>query len=165
MSNNQIDWAVVREELVEWVKGGKTITSYSMQEGKPNRSTITKRLRTDKEFAQEVEAAKEEGADVLVERTLKILKMEPKKDRFGRIDNGFVQWAKFQAEHSMRIAGLWSSKYSPKKQVEHTGGVTFQVITGVPEPKSEIEFKAAKILDVKVGTPEKVPEGDADADS
>ena len=157
------DWDQVRADLLQWVREGKTLTSFSQQEGKPTRAAITNKFRKDKAFAEELAEAKEEGADVLVERTMKILKTPPTRDRMGRVDNGFVQWMKLQLEHSMRIAGLWSSKYSQKKQVEHTGGVTFQVITGVPEPKTEIPYEIQKVLDVQIGEP--VKEQDADPDS
>lgn len=157
------DWEQVRADLLQWVREGKTLTSFSQQEGKPSRAAITNKFRKDKEFAEEMAAAKEEGADVLVERTMKLFRTPPSRDRMGRVDNGHVQWTKLQVEHYMRIAGLWSSKYSQKKQVEHTGGVTFQVITGVPEPKTEIPYEIQKVLDVQIGEP--VKEQDADSDS
>ena len=162
------DWDEVLEDVLDWIREGKTLTSYCKQEGKPSRSKTWKAIKATPERMEAYEEAKEEGVDVLVESTLSMIRSTPQVDRFGRIDAGQIQWMKLRLEHCMRLAGVWSSRYSPKKQVEHTGGVTFQVITGVPDPKAELEFQEAKLLDIKIGDPVKEEveaDGGSDTDS
>lgn len=164
------DWDALFEQLIEWVENGDTMAAFCKQEGMPSRGSFAWRIGKNPEWRKRFDEAREKCVEVLVEKTVALLKAPPPKDKFGKVDMGAIQWTKLKIEHAMRIAGVWSARYSPKKQVEHTGGVTFQVITGVPEPKAELPLKDVKVLDVQVGeaidlrVPEKEHDGSADQD-
>ena len=94
-------------------------------------------MEKDTEFAARIAHARELGHDAIAEETLEIIDtfpIEAVSDSGSRLDAGHVSWLKNRVEQRMKLLAKWNpKKYGDKVGVQHEGGVTLNVVTGVPE--------------------------------
>lgn len=129
--------ADIAEEIVEWISNGKTLREYCRQEGKPAWRTVYAWLEKDKDFYASFAHARDLGHDAIAEHTLEIIDTFPivaVSENGSRIDSGHVAWMKNRVEQRMKLLAKWNpKKYGDKVGVQHEGGVSLHVTTGVPE--------------------------------
>lgn len=127
----------IAEEIVEWISIGQTLRDYCRQEGKPSWRSVYRWMEKDTEFAARIAHARELGHDAIAEETLEIIDtfpIEAVSDSGSRLDSGHVAWLKNRVEQRMKLLAKWNpKKYGDKVGVQHEGGVTLNVVTGVPE--------------------------------
>ena len=127
----------IAEELVEWISQGKTLREYCRQPGKPAWRTVYAWMEKDVDFYARIAHARELGHDAIAEETLEIIDtfpMEAVSDSGSRLDSGHVAWLKNRVEQRMKLLAKWNpKKYGDKVGVQHEGGVTLNVVTGVPD--------------------------------
>lgn len=121
----------IADEVVQWVSEGKTLRDYCRQPGKPNRRTIDEWRARDREFAQRMWRARDDGYDVIAEEALSIADQPSDHE-----DD--VQHRKLQIWARLQLLAKWDPRrYGDKVQI---GGDA----TGVPLVISDSE-RAAKI--------------------
>ena len=124
-------------ELCLWISEGKTLRDFCRQEGMPAFRTVYDWMEKDPEFAARIAHARELGHDAIAEETLEIIDtfpMEAVSDSGSRLDSGHVAWLKNRVEQRMKLLAKWNpKKYGDKVGVQHEGGVTLNVVTGVPD--------------------------------
>ena len=129
--------ADIAEELVEWISQGKTLREYCRQPGNPAWRTVYAWMEKDVDFYARIAHARELGHDAIAEETLEIIDtfpMEAVSDSGSRLDSGHVAWPKNRVAQRMKLLAKWNpKKYGDKVGVQHEGGVTLNVVTGVPE--------------------------------
>lgn len=129
--------ADIVEELIEWISQGKTLREYCRQPGKPAWRTVYAWMAKDVDFYARFAHARELGHDAIAEETLEIIDtfpMEAVSESGSRLDSGHVAWLKNRVEQRMKLLAKWNpKKYGDKVGLQHEGGVTIQVVTGVPE--------------------------------
>jgi hypothetical protein len=114
-------------EVLTWLAKGKTLTSVSHREGKPDRVTVFRWIQADPEFAQRYREARESGLEAMFEQCGEIADIEPETP---------VQaaWRRYQIDTKLKILRMANpAKYGEKVAVDHGGGITLNVITGVPD--------------------------------
>lgn len=110
------------DEVIEWISAGKTLASYSRQEGRPKRRTVSDWTQKDSAFAARFARAREEGFDVLAERVYELANEEPSRDNHGRVDSGWVQWRRNQMEYLLKLLAKWDPKrYGDMQRIAHGG--------------------------------------------
>ena len=127
----------VLEEAIAWVAQGKTLRDFCRQEGYPSFSTIYNWLNNNEEAAKRFARAREDGHDVIAEECFNIADEIPPMDANGRIDPGYVSWQKNRIWTRTQLLAKWNpNKYGDKTKVEHEGGVTLNIITGIPDDEA-----------------------------
>jgi hypothetical protein len=114
-------------EVLAWISQGKTLLAYCEQKGKPARQTITGWFDLDPEFFSHYKAAREAGFEAMFEQCGEIADIEPETP---------VQaaWRRYQIDTKLKILRMANpAKYGEKVAVDHGGGITLNVITGVPD--------------------------------
>lgn len=133
--------ADIAEEIIEWISIGQTLREYCRQEGKPSWRSVYRWMEKDKEFAARIAHARELGHDAIAEETLEIIDTPPEfaeswsKDGGSKHrDSAHATWLKNRVEQRMKLLAKWNpKKYGDKVGVQHEGGVTLNVVTGVPD--------------------------------
>lgn len=137
------DWPAIIDEVCEWLAAGGTIRDYCKQDGKPVNSLVHQWIAKSPDTVARIARARSEGADAIAEEALAIAddsSGDVATTADGReVCNGeFVQRSKLRFEARMRLLAKWNSgRYGDRQQVEHSGGVSLNVVTGVPEPEPE----------------------------
>lgn len=125
------------EEICAWLASGKTMRAYCREEGSPAWRTVYDWIAKDQEFAARVARAREEGHDAIAEETLEIIDSEPEyitSEGGSRVDSGHVAWRKNQVWLRLQLLAKWNPrKYGDRVGVDHQGGISINVVTGVPE--------------------------------
>ena len=128
------------EEICAWVADGKTLRSFCRQEGKPAWRTVYNWLTKDDEFQARFAHAREIGQDAIAEDTLEIIDEFPMSTGGDspRLDSTHVQYNKNRVEQRMKLLAKWNpKKYGDRVGIDHQGGVSLQVVTGVPQVDDE----------------------------
>jgi len=130
----------IMEEVLFWISSGNTLRSYCRQEGKPAYSTIYNWLNKDtdegKDYLERFTRAREMGADWIADEILEIVDEKPRMigDDQQRIDPAFIQQQRVRSEIRLKLLAKWHpQKWSEKTNVDHSGGVSVTVTTGVPQ--------------------------------
>ena len=124
----------ILEQVFDWVAEGKTLRSFCRQDGMPSYRTIYRWLDENPEALSRFARAREDGADAIAEEGLEILETFPMSTSNGSIDTGHVSWLKNRFEGRMKLLAKWfPQRYGDKQTVQHEGGVTLNVVTGVPD--------------------------------
>ena len=115
----------VAEEILNWLHEGRSLRSFCMQKGKPGLRTVYDWTSKDPEFAAQFAQARVASADVLADLAHDVaFDATPET----------VQVAKLQADVCLKRAACYDpARYGTKAHLEHSGGVSVQVVTGVPE--------------------------------
>ena len=122
------------EEIIAWVSEGKTLREYCRQDGKPAWRTVYGWLNKDEQFKARFTRAREDGADAIAEEGLAILDQFPLSTAYGSMDSAHVAWLRNRAEYRLKLLAKWfPQRYGDKQTVQHEGGVTLNVVTGVSD--------------------------------
>jgi hypothetical protein len=115
------------DEICAWIAAGKTLRDYCRQDGKPSWDTVYVWAKADEQFAQRFARAREDGQDVLSEECMEIADTQP-------ADQTEVQWQRLRIDTRLKLLAKWNPrKYGDRSTVDHAGGVSINVITGVPK--------------------------------
>ena len=80
----------------------------------------------DKDFDARIARARDDGYDVIADECMRLADIEP-------IDQTHVGWRRLQIETRLKLLAKWNPrKYGDRVGVDHAGGVTLNVTTGVP---------------------------------
>ena len=141
------DWPAILDEVCDWVACGQTIRDYCRQDGKPGYVTVYQHLAKDEEASERIVRARARGCEAIAEEVLDIADdssgdvltvLDANGNAQERCDTEFVQRSKLRVEARMRLLAKWNSgRYGDRQQVEHSGGVRLDVVTGVPEPSPD----------------------------
>lgn len=122
------------EEVIAWVAQGKTLREYCRQEGKPSFHAVYDWLNQNEEAKRRFTRAREDGADAIAEEALEILETMPMSTANGNMDSAHVNWLKNRAEFRLKLLAKWfPQRYGDKQTMQHEGGVTLNVVTGVSD--------------------------------
>lgn len=121
------DRVAIQAAILEWVSDGGTVRSFCRLPGMPNQRTISRWTQEEPQFAAAFLQAKDEGYDAISQDVLDII------DSRDHDDPEDVQRRKMRAEYRLKLLAKWDPRrYGDKAQVEHQGGVSIRVVTGVP---------------------------------
>ena len=110
------------------------MTEYCRLDGKPSRATIYNWMDDDPEFAGQIAHARARGEEVLFEQNMAIVDEPPPTDMNGRTDSGYVAWQKNRVWARLEMLKRMNpAKYGDKVNLNHEGGVTLNVVTGVSD--------------------------------
>jgi|TARA_R110000803_G_scaffold49188_1_gene102219 hypothetical protein len=135
----KVDPAII-DEICAWIADGNTLRSFCRLNGKPAWRTVYGWLFKDEEFQARFAHARDIGQDAIAEDTLEIIDEFPLSTGGDnpRLDSVHVQYNKNRVEQRMKLLAKWNpKKYGDKVGVEHQGGVSISVITGVPQSDTE----------------------------
>lgn len=136
-SKKATDHSSLKEEVIAWLSSGRFLTEYCRLDATPSRTTIYNWMDEDKQFAERVAHARARGEEVLFEQNLGIVDEAPPIDANGRIDPGYVSWQKNRVWARMEmLKRLNPRKYGDKVGLQHEGGVSLSIITGIPDGES-----------------------------
>lgn len=106
------------ESLRGWCRGGKD---------RPTFVTVYEWLRKDEQFSLRFKEARVAGFDAIADEC-QIIASEPPMDQLE------LGWKKLQIDTRLRLLGKWDpTRYGDKQQVDHGGGISINVTTGVPQ--------------------------------
>lgn len=118
----------VAAAIIDGLYAGRTLTSILKDPGMPTDSTVSRWCAKDPEFAGEFARAREYAADMLVDQA---------QDVADDATEDGVQVAKLRCEMLWKRAACFRpAKYGQNARVEHQGGISLQVVTGVPSPQA-----------------------------
>ena len=125
------------EEICEWIANGNTLRSWCRQPGNPNWTTIYRWMEKDENFAHRLARARDIGQDAIAEDTLEIIDtfpVEAVSENSSRLDSGHVTWLRNRVDQRMKLLKVWNpAKWGEKVDVNHNGGVSLHVTSGVPD--------------------------------
>lgn len=114
------------DAIVKWVSEGNTLVSWC-EANKVPLATVHHWLNKDDQFKQRYARAREDMGDVIAARMRK-LASEPSDHP----DD--VQHRRLQLDTDKWLLARWyPNRYGDRTNVEHSGGVTVNVVTGVPD--------------------------------
>lgn len=127
--------AKAAEEIIDVIADGKPLREHCRQEGKPKWRTVYHWLEKDPDFVARFAHAREMGGDAIAEKALELADEEPPIVD-GKVDAGHVAWKRLQIDTRLKLLAKWNpKKYGDKVALEHGGGLTLNVVTGVVDPK------------------------------
>lgn len=116
--------ADIAERILDGLYVGKSLTAICAEPGMPKIRTISEWKAKDSAFAAAFAHARSEGAGVHWDQAGEIVARATPED---------WQVCKLQAEHAYKTAKVYCpSVYGDNATVQHAGGVTLIVETGVP---------------------------------
>lgn len=128
--------AELAAEICERIANGETLRAICREDDKPNWTTVYDWLHKYADFSQRFAHARELGFDAIAEDTIAMLDEAPERTLTvtgDKVDPGHVQWQKNRVEQRLKLLAKWSpKKYGEKQQIEHAGGVSITVDTGIP---------------------------------
>jgi len=114
------------ESLLKWVSEGDTLVSWCEHHG-VSLSAVQRWLVKDEVFAKRYARAREDMGDAIAARMRK-LAAEPSTHP----DD--VQHRRLQLDTDKWLLARWyPNRYGDRTNVEHSGGISLTVVTGVPE--------------------------------
>lgn len=124
---------VIKAEIVSWISSGKFLTQFCEKFGL-GRTTVYDWMQKDPVFAEQVARAREDGQEVFFEQAATIADEAPPADMNGRTDSGYVAWQKNRIWARLEMLKRMNpAKYGDKVNLNHEGGVTLNVVTGVSD--------------------------------
>lgn len=124
---------------------GESLRSIARDDAMPDKWTILRWLGRHEEFSAQYARAKEQGAEALAEELFEIAD-DASNDYMEQLDGeGNVTGYKLMGEHVQRsklridtrkwyLSKIMPKKYGDKVQTEHSGSVSYTVVTGIPDP-------------------------------
>ena len=112
--------------MVKWVSEGRPLREWCRQPGNAHWTTVYEWMDKDSEFSLRIARARDDGYDVIADECMRLADIEP-------IDQTHVGWRRLQIETRLKLLAKWNpKKYGDRVGVDHAGGVTLNVTTGVP---------------------------------
>ena len=118
--------------ICERIAEGERLTDICKQPGMPNRRTVWRWTTERQEFRDELARATETATHGLVDELVAVCRTKS-ADSVEAADKRTL------TENYRWLAARLLAVYRDRQQVEHSGGVTLQVVTGVPEPEPGAE--------------------------
>jgi len=117
----------IADELVAWIAEGKPMREWCRLPGKPHFTTVYDWMDRDEGFSLRIARAREDGYDVIADQCMTLADDEPR-------DQVYVAWRRLQVDTRLKLLAKWNpKKYGDRQAVAHEGGITLNVITGVPD--------------------------------
>ena len=114
------------DSLVKWVSEGKPLREWCRQPGNAAWRTVYDWMDKDKTFDARIARAREDGYDVIADECMRLSDTKP-------ADQVEVGWRRLQVDTRLKLLAKWNPrKYGDRVGVDHAGGVTLNVTTGVP---------------------------------
>jgi len=137
------DWPTIIDEVCDWLAAGQTLRDYCRQDGKPSDVALYQRVAANEEWGSRIAHARAQGADRIAEEALAIadtpvagVTVTVDKDGEKRVTEDMLGHRRLQVETRLKLLAKWNSgRYGDKQHVEHAGGVSLNVTTGVPDAK------------------------------
>lgn len=127
------------ESILQWISDGKTLREWCRLPGHPHWTVVVRYLERDKDFQARYRQARIAGMDAIAEDTISMVDEYPEKIQGDRIDPGWVQWRRIQIEQRLKLLAKWDPKrYGDKVGLDHSGDITLNVTTGVPDDTPEL---------------------------
>ena len=124
----QYDPADFVDDLCDHLTKGLPMAEWSRIPGNPSLDVVETWQQKDREIERSIAHAREVGGDMIAADALRIAddtSGDPVRDRL-------------RVETRLKLLAKWHPKrYGDRQQVEHSGGVSLNVVTGVPEPQSD----------------------------
>jgi|694.fasta_scaffold35663_9 hypothetical protein len=116
----------LREALIAWISSGRSLNEFCKLHGSITRQSVYNWIDSDKQFAIQFARARDSGCDVIAEDCQALADTEP-------VDQVQAAWRRLQVDTRLRLLAKWHpKKYGDRTAVDHGGGVTLTVTTGVP---------------------------------
>lgn len=116
------------DDLEEWLQSGKFLRAWCRQPGKPCFRTVYNWKSDNPDLDARIARARLEGAEAVVEQMVEI------GDARDASDPDDVQHRKLRIyAREKALAKMFPKQYGDKVQHDHEGGLTIEVVTGVPE--------------------------------
>jgi hypothetical protein len=128
------------DDIIAWVSAGKTLREWCRL-NEIHYGTVYAWLGKDDAFFQRFARAREIGHEVIAEEALAIIDEEPematswsKDGGSSHRDGAHITWLKNRAEMRLKLLAKWNpKKYGDKVDVNHGGGISLTVSTGIPD--------------------------------
>lgn len=129
--------ANMASEICGRIAAGESLASICRDPTMPGQVAVYRWIATNEGFKKMYEQAREEQAETLADELKDIVDAQPAMvvDERGtaRVDAGWVSWQKLRLDGRKWIAAkLQPRKYGDRVTNNHEGGVSLQVVTGVP---------------------------------
>jgi hypothetical protein len=111
------------DDIIAWIEEGKTLRDWCREDGNPKSQTVYRWMEEDEEFSERFARARADGHDAIANDCLDIA------DGTGKD----VARDKLRVWTRLQLLSKWDRRYSDRQKVEHEGGLTIEVVTGVPE--------------------------------
>jgi hypothetical protein len=106
---------------------GKPLRERCRQPWNPDWRTVYHWMDKDEDFVARIARAREDGHDVIADQCVTLADTQP-------LDQTEVAWRRLQVETRLKLLAKWNpKKYGDRQQLEHGGGISLNVITGVPD--------------------------------
>lgn len=103
----------------------------------PDIVTVYRWMVKDEDFRQQYTRAREDQAETHADQMQEIADEMPPLDANGRTDSGWVQWQRNRIDTRKWIAAkLKPKKYGDKVDLNHGGGISLTVSTGIPDEQT-----------------------------
>lgn len=124
-------------EICGRLSAGESLAAICRDPLMPVQTTVYRWIATIPEFQQLYACAREDQAETLADQIQDLADEQPAQvvdDKgIARVDNGWVTWQKNRVDARKWVAAkLKPKKYGDKVTNQHEGGMTVQVLTGVP---------------------------------
>jgi hypothetical protein len=115
------------DEIIEAISNGESLRAWCRVKGRPTFTTVYDWISKDEQFALRFKEARRRGFDAIADECKVIASSQPN-------DQLDLNWKKLQIDTALRLLGKWDpSRYGDKVGIDHGGGITLNVITGVPD--------------------------------
>lgn len=129
-SRKTYDRAAILSALCDWVAEGKTVRDFCRQEGMPSAMSVYNWMEEDEAAALRFARARQSGFDRIADHAMTIA--DGKEDAKGQEPDE----RKLRVWTRLQLLARWDPKrYGERQALEHSGGVSVQVTTGVPLPE------------------------------
>lgn len=121
-------------EICGRIAAGESLNKICKESYMPDIVTVYRWMGKDDEFRQNYVRAREDQAETHADEMQEIADETPPLDANGRTDSGWVQWQRNRIDTRKWIAAkLKPKKYGDKVDVNHGGGISLTVSTGIPD--------------------------------
>lgn len=139
---NQKNSPEMRRAICAWIASGQTLSEFCRQTpGAPDRCVVSRWARQDPEFRERLNEARDAGYDEIADDILRIADTQVEAVRTEVSDQGTktvtedaVAHRKLQIYARLQLLAKWDPRrYGEKVALDHAGGVSITVATGVPK--------------------------------
>jgi hypothetical protein len=120
------DWA---DAFLAYIEDNGSVMAFSRLEGSPGKRTIYDWIERSPDLKARFSAARAVANQALEEEQLEIADTRDRQDPDDVQHRKLRIWTRQQV-----LANRDPSRYGPRQHVQHSGGLTVQVVTGVPPP-------------------------------
>ena len=143
------DWDATVRDLCRWLSDGGTLRSFCRKEGNPDKTTLYEWIEeAGEEVKGRIARARLLGADAIADEALAIADdgsadTIDTEEGGSKMDAEWVARSRLRVETRLKLLAKWfPQNYGDRQQVEHSGGVSLNVVTGVPEPQADADGEA-----------------------